>query len=157
MDNTTQQVEAILNKHRRAAADEIAATCFGSNGLSHASSNGVSHAASNSVAAAPTKVSAKKPKATKVAKTAKAAKAAKTKSQKAIDKAKGVKRDPAVLEALMESLLKHITANGGQGIEQISKALDKTSTELTLPMKKLLKAKKVGTKGQKRATRYFPK
>ena len=51
----------------------------------------------------------------------------------------------------------HIKSNPGQGVEQIAKALGTSTKELTLPIRKLLGDKKITSKGQKRATRYFPK
>jgi len=41
-------------------------------------------------------------------------------------------------------------------MEAISKALGTTTSDLTLPVKKLLAAKRVRFEGVKRATRYFP-
>src|SRR5689334_8234258 len=70
---------------------------------------------------------------------------------------KGAKRDPKAIEALTEKLGAHIKKTPGQRIEQIAKALGTPTKELTLPTKKLLAAKKISTRGQKRATTYFPK
>ena len=69
----------------------------------------------------------------------------------------GEKRSPAVLAQVTEQVFNHIRANGGQGVEQIAKALGTTTKELTLPIRKLLGEKKITSKGQKRATRYFPR
>jgi hypothetical protein len=68
--------------------------------------------------------------------------------------APGEKRDPAVLGALVERLHGYVKANPGQGIEPIAKALKSTSRELNLPMKKLIKAKRVTVVGKKRSTKY---
>jgi hypothetical protein len=68
---------------------------------------------------------------------------------------KGAKRDPRVLEALTEKLAAFIARNPGQRIEQIGKALGVATKELALPVKKLIAAKRVSTKGQKRATTYY--
>jgi hypothetical protein len=68
---------------------------------------------------------------------------------------KGAKRDPRVLEALTEKLDAFIKKNPGQRIEQIGKALGTPTKELALPVKKLITAKKISTKGQKRSTKYF--
>jgi hypothetical protein len=68
---------------------------------------------------------------------------------------KGAKRDPKVLEALTEKLGAFIKKNPGQRIEQIGKALGVATKELALPVKKLIAAKRVSTKGQKRATTYY--
>jgi hypothetical protein len=70
---------------------------------------------------------------------------------------KGAKRDPKVLEALTEKLVAFIKKNPGQRIEQIGKALSVATKELALPVKKLIAAKKASTKGQKRATTYYPR
>ena len=179
MENLNSQIEVIIRKHISAAVIEVAdfqknhiAAALGLNGASNGASNG---AAAKSVAAAPvksTKVSAKKPTTKKVAKTVGKAKVksakGKTAKEKAINAAKGVKRDPALLQGLMDSIHKFVSANPtttgkdgsttpGVSIEAISKALETASKDLTLPMKKLIASKKITTKGQKRATRYFAK
>lgn len=69
----------------------------------------------------------------------------------------GEKRSPQILAQVTEQVFNHIKANQGQGVEQIAKALGTTTKELTLPIRKLLGEKKVTSKGQKRATRYFPR
>jgi hypothetical protein len=68
----------------------------------------------------------------------------------------GQKRDPRELAALVEKLAAHIKANPGQRIEPIGAALGIPTKELTLPIKKLFRAKRIASKGQKRATTYFP-
>ncbi len=67
------------------------------------------------------------------------------------------KRTPQHLAQITEQVYNYIKSNGGQGVEQISKALATSTKELTLPIRKLLGDKKIGSKGQKRATRYFPR
>lgn len=69
----------------------------------------------------------------------------------------GEKRAPEELKRITEQLGAYIKTHPGQGIEQISKAMDTPTKDLTLPIKKLLLAKKIGSKGEKRATRYFPR
>lgn len=69
----------------------------------------------------------------------------------------GEKRSPVLLAQVTEQVGNHIKSNPGQGVEQIAKALSTTTKELTLPIRKLLGDKKITSKGQKRATRYFPK
>jgi hypothetical protein len=69
----------------------------------------------------------------------------------------GEKRTPQQLGQITEQVFGYIKANGGQGVEQIAKALGTSTKELTLPIRKLLGEKKIGSKGQKRATRYFPR
>ncbi len=69
----------------------------------------------------------------------------------------GEKRTAEELKAVTEQVCEYIHANGGQGIEQIAKSLGTLTKELMLPIKKLLLEKRISSKGQKRATRYFPK
>jgi hypothetical protein len=69
----------------------------------------------------------------------------------------GEKRSPVLLAQVTEQVGNHIKSNPGQGVEQIAKALSTTTKELTLPIRKLLGDKRITSKGQKRATRYFPK
>jgi hypothetical protein len=69
----------------------------------------------------------------------------------------GEKRPPQLLAQITEQVFNHVKANPGQGVEQIAKALSTSTKELTLPIRKLLNDKKVSSKGQKRATRYFPR
>jgi hypothetical protein len=69
--------------------------------------------------------------------------------------AKGQKRDPKLIEATTEKLLAHIRRNPGERIEPIGKALGIPTKDLALPVKKLLAAKQIKTKGQRRATTYF--
>jgi hypothetical protein len=102
-----------------------------------------------------------KPLAKPLAKTAgPAAKAPAAKaplSKKAAAKrAPGEKRPPAELVKLTERLGEYIRANPGQRIETIGKALSAPTKDLTLPVKKLLAAKKIRSEGLKRATEYFP-
>jgi hypothetical protein len=67
------------------------------------------------------------------------------------------KRDAGQLEALSTKLRSYIAKNPGQRMEQIAKGLGTTTKELVLPARKLLGAKQIGTKGQRRATTYYPK
>jgi hypothetical protein len=69
----------------------------------------------------------------------------------------GEKRTPQQLAQITDQVYNYIKSNGGQGVEQIAKALATSTKELTLPIRKLLAEKKIGSKGQKRATRYFPR
>jgi hypothetical protein len=68
---------------------------------------------------------------------------------------KGAKRDPKLLESLTEKLGAFIKKNPGLRIEQIGKALGAATKDLALPVKKLIAAKRVSTKGQRRATTYY--
>jgi hypothetical protein len=58
--------------------------------------------------------------------------------------------------ALVGQLLSAIKATPGQRMEQIAKGLKSSTQELALPAKKLIADKKVKTKGERRATKYFP-
>jgi hypothetical protein len=69
----------------------------------------------------------------------------------------GEKRTPQQLSQITEQLYNYIKSNGGQGVEAIAKALATPTKELTLPIRKLIREKKISSKGQKRATRYFPR
>jgi hypothetical protein len=69
----------------------------------------------------------------------------------------GEKRTPQELVQITDQVFNYIKSNPGQGVEQIAKSLATSTKELTLPIRKLLVDKKVGSKGQKRATRYFPR
>jgi hypothetical protein len=68
------------------------------------------------------------------------------------------KRTPDELAKDKDAILKHVKSNPGQGIEQIGRALKRPTSDLSLPMKKLIDEDgSVRTEGEKRATRYYPK
>lgn len=69
---------------------------------------------------------------------------------------KGAKRDPQVLDALVERLGAFVIKNPGKRIEEIGNELSIATKELALPVKKLIAAKRITTKGQRRATTYYP-
>jgi hypothetical protein len=69
---------------------------------------------------------------------------------------RGVKRTAADLEMLSEKFASFVKANPGLRIEQINKELGTTTKDLALPIRKLIADGKVGVKGQKRSTTYFP-
>jgi hypothetical protein len=71
--------------------------------------------------------------------------------------AKGAKRPPDEIVKLTAQLLDYVKANKGERIEQIAKGMGVSTRELNLPVKKLIAGKSVRTRGQKRATQYFPK
>jgi hypothetical protein len=68
---------------------------------------------------------------------------------------KGGKRAPAQLAALVGRTGEWIKSNPGHGVEDMAKALNVKTKELALPIQKLLAAKTIKKKGQKRATKYF--
>lgn len=72
-------------------------------------------------------------------------------------RAKGGKRDPKALEALVSKLHSAIKSKPGQRVEEIARSLGTSTKELMLPMRKLRAAKKVQMKGTRRAARYFSK
>jgi hypothetical protein len=69
---------------------------------------------------------------------------------------KGQKRAPEALAELVTALHAAIKETPGQRMEQVAKALQSSTQELALPAKKLIADKKIKTKGERRATRYFP-
>ncbi|MBN8609128.1 MAG: DNA-binding protein [Deltaproteobacteria bacterium] len=101
------------------------------------------------VAKAPAAATTKAPKA------APAVKSASTKASAPKAQRKGGKRDPQDLAKLVDAVAAHIAKNSGQGVETIAKYLGVSTKELALPIIKLLDAKKITRKGQRRGTRYF--
>jgi len=71
-------------------------------------------------------------------------------------RAKGEKRSPQDLAQLVGKLLSEIKAKPGLRMEQIAKGIGSSTKELALPAKKLIAEKKIKTKGERRATKYFP-
>jgi len=67
------------------------------------------------------------------------------------------KRTPAQLERIATRALANITKKPGQGIEAIAKTLKLDTKELSVPVRKLIADKAVRSKGDRRATTYFPK
>lgn len=72
-------------------------------------------------------------------------------------RADGTKRSAEHLAQLTERLFEQIRAFPGERIEGIGAALQLTTKDLALPVKKLLAAKRIRTVGQKRATKYYPR
>jgi hypothetical protein len=70
---------------------------------------------------------------------------------------KGAKRPPGEIVKLTARLLEYVKAHKGERIEQIAKGMSVSTRELNLPVKKLIAQKSIRTRGQKRATQYFPK
>jgi DNA-binding NtrC family response regulator len=71
-------------------------------------------------------------------------------------RSKGQKRAPEALAELTERLLGAVKSSPGQRMEEIAKGLGTSTSELTLPAKKLIAEKKLKTKGERRATKYYP-
>jgi hypothetical protein len=72
-------------------------------------------------------------------------------------KGKRAKRTSADVDATAAALLAYVAANEGQSIEQIGKGMGVATKELKLPVIKLVEAKKLKTKGQRRGTKYLAK
>jgi hypothetical protein len=70
---------------------------------------------------------------------------------------KGAKRPPGEISKLTGRLLDYVKGHKGERIEQIAKGMGVSTRELNLPVKKLIAAKSIRTRGHKRATQYFPK
>lgn len=70
---------------------------------------------------------------------------------------KGAKRAPEEIERLTSKLHEYIKNNPGQRIEQIAEGMGTNTRELNLPAKKLIATKQIKTRGQKRATTYYPR
>lgn len=68
--------------------------------------------------------------------------------------AKGGKRDAASLDSMGSALLTYVKANPGKRGEQIAQALNTDVHTMRLPMKKLIAAKKIKTKGNRRGMTY---
>jgi DNA-binding NtrC family response regulator len=69
----------------------------------------------------------------------------------------GAKRSPEEISRTTEQLFDYIQGHPGERIEEIAKALNTSTKELTLPIKKLLSDKKISSRGTRRATKYFPR
>jgi hypothetical protein len=65
------------------------------------------------------------------------------------------KRSPEAVQKTADALLAYLKGNEGQTIEQVAKGMGTSTKELKLPVIKLIDAKSIKTKGQKRGTKYF--
>lgn len=65
------------------------------------------------------------------------------------------KRTAGELDALAERFHEQVRSNPGHRIEVLAEAMEVSTRDLVLPVKKLIAAKRLTTKGQKRATRYW--
>ncbi|MBZ0119867.1 MAG: hypothetical protein K8H88_22960 [Sandaracinaceae bacterium] len=77
------------------------------------------------------------------------------KSTRAVGLRRGRRRAAGDVERLKTRFLDHVRAHPGQRIEQINRALGTRTPEMRLPLAKLLAAKQIKTKGERRATTYF--
>jgi hypothetical protein len=71
------------------------------------------------------------------------------------DAARRKKRSKHEVEAITDQLLEYIESNPGLRMGQISDGLGIPSSDLTLPMRNLVRENHLRTVGQKRATMYF--
>jgi hypothetical protein len=157
-DEIRAQIEAFAENLtamvRRAALDAVTAAIGGAPAAAQPAKRGRGRPRKDAGAAAAPAKAAKTPAAAKPAKGAPAAKAPVAKKAGA-KRAPGEKRPPGELTKLVEKLYDFIKGHPGQRMEAIGKALATPTKDLNLPVKKLLSAKKIRVKGQKRATEYF--
>jgi ElaB/YqjD/DUF883 family membrane-anchored ribosome-binding protein len=69
----------------------------------------------------------------------------------------GQKRTQTEIDRMAKSAQSYVEKHPGEGVIAIAKALGVTSKDLVLPMKKLLAGGTLMTRGNKRATKYYPK
>lgn len=69
---------------------------------------------------------------------------------------RGGKRSPDEIAATADVLLQYIRENPGQRMESIATAMSSSTRELALPIKRLLRGRRIQVQGQKRATSYYP-
>ena len=68
----------------------------------------------------------------------------------------GAKRSPTDLARLERRLAEYIAQHPGERVEQINKALKTKTKDVRLPMAKLVNIGTIKTRGNRRATQYFP-
>jgi len=78
-------------------------------------------------------------------------------SAKPARKGKRAKRTPEDVAKMGEAVVAYVAKNPGQSVEQIGKAIGASTKDLALPVIRMIEAKKLKTKGQRRGTRYFTK
>lgn len=66
------------------------------------------------------------------------------------------RRSADQIDSACDALMTEISARPGQRVEQIGAALSTRTKDLALPLRKLIKDRRVRTEGQRRATKYFP-
>jgi hypothetical protein len=71
-------------------------------------------------------------------------------------RAKGAKRPANEIEKLKSAVHGFIKDHPGQRIEQINGQMGTRTSDLALPLKKLISEGAVRTEGDRRATKYFP-
>lgn len=70
-------------------------------------------------------------------------------------KAPYVKRSPEDIQAVADKFAAFVKKNPGLRIEQINQAIGTSTKDLAVPVRRLIAAKRVKTKGEKRATTYY--
>jgi hypothetical protein len=70
---------------------------------------------------------------------------------------RGEKRSPQALDALETKFHTFVAKHPGLRIEQINAKLGTSTSELALPIRRLIAAKAIRTMGAKRSTKYFAK
>ncbi len=71
-------------------------------------------------------------------------------------RSKGAKRPAGEIAETKNKVHAFIKGNPGQRIEQINKQLGTKTSDLSLPLKKLMSEGAIRTEGARRATKYFP-
>lgn len=66
------------------------------------------------------------------------------------------KRTQEEIDTLAEKFFNFIEENPNSRVETVNKVLGTTTKELALPIKKLLDEKRIKSRGNRRATAYFP-
>lgn len=93
---------------------------------------------------------------TKAASTPKTAAAPKATPKATPKSGKRVRRSAEQIEAMAKKIATHVAAHPGQRAEQIKKTLGIKDNEWGLPIAHALESKRITSKGQKRATTYWP-
>jgi hypothetical protein len=78
-------------------------------------------------------------------------------SPKPKPRGKGQKRSQNEIDRAARAIQSYVEKNAGQGAIAIARALGVSTKDLVLPIKKLLAAGTLSTKGKKRATKYYAK
>jgi hypothetical protein len=68
---------------------------------------------------------------------------------------KRIRRTQEELDALADTFMAHVKANGGERLEQIGAALNIPTSEFKRPVQQLIKSKALRTTGVRRGTVYF--
>lgn len=69
---------------------------------------------------------------------------------------KGEKRPQSDIASVQKTVVAHVQRHPGQRVEEINRALGTKTADVRLPLAKAIEAGEIKTKGNRRATRYFP-